>query len=74
MALEASEAGDDPSRSRPHSADTGDWDRENEKEYVRHRDVYEGAPVGLQLVGSRFEEVSEMSVSLRLPSCRDMTG
>lgn len=65
MAFEASEGSDSPSRSKVNNADTGDWDRENEEEYVRHRDVYEGAPVGLQLVGSRFEEVSERTLSLR---------
>lgn len=37
------------------------WDQENEDEYVNHRQVFDGAPIGLQIVGQRFEEASRES-------------
>lgn len=37
--------------------DLSEWDEYARKEYEEHRDVMDGMPVGLQLVGKRYEEV-----------------
>lgn len=39
------------------------WDREARDEYGMHRSTLDGTPIGLQLIGSRFEEVRKRTVS-----------
>jgi Asp-tRNA(Asn)/Glu-tRNA(Gln) amidotransferase A subunit family amidase len=34
----------------------GEFDEDNTREYEQHRDVFNGAPVGLQLIGRRYKD------------------
>ncbi|SPO41463.1 related to putative acetamidase [Pseudozyma flocculosa] len=37
-------------------SDLGEFDRENREEYEAHRGVFDGAPIGLQLIGRRYQD------------------
>ncbi|PWN52913.1 amidase signature enzyme [Violaceomyces palustris] len=39
-----------------NTADLGDFDRENRKEYEDHRKVFDGAPLGLQLIAKKYKD------------------